>query len=247
MSNRGKILVVDDHVDLAENIADILAGAGYDTVVADSAERALARLEEEGIDALITDFKLPGRNGAELITELRRRGSDIPAVVMSAYTDEGTIESAQVAGAFDVLPKPVDIARLMALVSALGRNEALVLIVDDNRPLAENLAEVLRGRGYDAVISTSAAEALAHTARAQAAIIDYRLPDRTGVHVAERLASRDPRIKILFVSAYLDELRARLGGTLADSLSLEKPVDVSRLLSWVAEAVQNAKTDRSHR
>ena len=79
VSLAGKILIVDDHIDLAENLAEILENAGYETVVADSAEAALDRLERKDIGALITDYRLPGRNGAELIAELRRRGDRIPA------------------------------------------------------------------------------------------------------------------------------------------------------------------------
>jgi DNA-binding NtrC family response regulator len=90
----GKILIVDDHVDLADNLAEILENAGYQTVVADSAEAALDRLERNDVAALITDYRLPGLNGAELIVELRRRGLTIPAVVMSAFTDDRTIDKA---------------------------------------------------------------------------------------------------------------------------------------------------------
>lgn len=244
MTIAGKILVVDDHVDLAENIAEILIGAGYDAVTADSAEAALARFERGDIEALITDFRLPGRSGAELIAEMRRRGNTIPAVVMSAYTDEGTIESSEAAGAFDVLSKPVEVARLMALVQALGRKETVILVVDDNQTLAENVAEVLRGRGYQVIVSTSAAEALAHKTRARAAIVDFRLPDVSGVHVAERLTSRDPHIRILFMSGYTDELRARLGGKLDGTNTLEKPVDMARLVSWVTEALADGNAKR---
>jgi DNA-binding NtrC family response regulator len=116
----GAVLVVDDHVDLADNIAEILRGIGRDAVTADSAEAALDLVIAGGIGVLLTDYRLPGWSGAQLIAELFRRGLGLPAVVMSAYTDDETIATARGAGAVDVFAKPVEIGRLLALVQTLG-------------------------------------------------------------------------------------------------------------------------------
>jgi len=96
----GRVLVVDDQIELAENLAEVLQGRGFETDVATSAEAGLERIGQGGVTALITDFELPGRNGAELIEAIRRQGSRIPAMVMSAYTDDRTMDRAQVAGAW---------------------------------------------------------------------------------------------------------------------------------------------------
>lgn len=237
------MLVVDDHVDLAENIAEILEGAGHEALTAESAEAALAILAREPVDAVITDFRLPGMNGAELIAELRRRGIGVPAIVMSAYTDDDTIDRSQRAGAIDVLGKPVDLARLSHLIDAVGRDDTTVLVVDDNRAFAENVAEALHDQGYDARVSGSATEALASTGRPRAAILDYRLPDATGIELAARLTSRDPRTQVLFVTGYADELR----GEAATARALAKPVDVGQLLTWVKEAIQYAEAKSPRR
>jgi DNA-binding NtrC family response regulator len=238
MTVHGKILVVDDHVALAENLAEILESAGYDAAVADSAEAALVRLESGDIGAVITDFKLPGRNGAELITELRRRGSHIPAVVMSAFTDDATLHRARVAGALEVLAKPLDFRKFFAVVEEMGNEDSVILVVDDNRPLAENLAEILQRQGHVTRIGGSVSEALAAVPRPRAAIVDFVLPDGTGLEVAEQLRARDPRVQVLFVSGYSDRLRQRLQGPLAAVTSLEKPVNLDRLLEWVVKAVE---------
>jgi DNA-binding response OmpR family regulator len=242
-----RVLVVDDHIDLAENIAEILQGAGFQTAVAHSAEAALDRFGSGDIAALITDFRLPGRSGAELIAELRRRGSNVPAVVMSAYTDDDTIALARGAGAMEVLSKPVEIPRLVSLANALAQAQDLILVIDDNRALAENFAEALGAQGYQVVVCTTAADALAHRTGIRLAIVDYRLPDSTGVQVAEQLRSRDHRVRFLFVSAHGEELRAELADRLAGSVAMEKPVDVGRLLSWVAGELRKEPADRPGR
>lgn len=124
-----RILVVDDHIELAENIAEILDGAGYLTAVAESAEAASACMPGTRFDLLITDYKLPGLSGSDLVRALAQQGSTTPAVVMSAYTDVQTVTTALGAGACVVLAKPVDIeALLKALreILATGADAALV-------------------------------------------------------------------------------------------------------------------------
>jgi DNA-binding response OmpR family regulator len=105
------VLVVDDNQDLAENIAEILSLRGLTVVIATSAEEALPKALPDGPALLVTDFRLPGINGAELVRQVRARREGVRAVVISAYTDDATVAAAREAGA-DFLPKPVDFGAL---------------------------------------------------------------------------------------------------------------------------------------
>jgi DNA-binding NtrC family response regulator len=230
---RGRVLVVDDQIELAENIAEILESVGFRTEVAASAEAAIVRVRQGGISALITDFKLGGRTGAELIDELRRAGERIPALVMSAYTDDGTIHASHAAGAWLFLPKPVPLETLLQVFDTLAEVPAAALLLDDETGLTDNLAEALAAAGHEVVVSRTAAEALAQGRRIEAAVVDYRLPDGTGVEVAKRLRARDPAIRLLFISGYLSELQAQLSQDLAGAETMEKPLNVGRVISWI--------------
>ncbi|HEY0713103.1 MAG TPA: response regulator [Polyangia bacterium] len=247
MSLGGTVLVVDDHIHLAENLAEILEGVGYQVEVADSAEAALTRIERGGVVALITDYRLPGLTGAGLIAALRQRGWDMPALVMSAFTDDETIATSRSAGAYDVLAKPIEIERLLELVGTMGDDERLILLAEDNNELAENLTEILKSGGHEVYVTSSMQEAVATTPPPSIAILDYHLPDGDGVEIAERLAARNPGLQVLFISGHTDELRTRLSGRLAAAHSLEKPIDIASLLTWVQTAVQHGQTQRPRR
>jgi DNA-binding response OmpR family regulator len=110
------VLVVDDNQDLAENIAEILSLHGYTAVIAGSGEDALPKALPDGPHLLVTDFRLPGISGAELVRQIRERRQGVRAVVISAYTDETTVAAARGAGA-EFLPKPVDIGALSRILA----------------------------------------------------------------------------------------------------------------------------------
>jgi len=112
------VLIVDDNQDLAENIAEILSMRGYTTEIATSAEEALPKALPNGPGILVTDYRLPGMTGADLVREIRQQRAALRAVVISAYTDDRTISAARSAGA-DFLPKPVDFASLSQLLAAV--------------------------------------------------------------------------------------------------------------------------------
>jgi CheY-like chemotaxis protein len=238
---RGRILIVDDQIALAENIAEILQSVGFLTELAGSAEEALARVAQGGITGVVTDFRLPGASGAQLTEALRRAGHRMPILVMSAYTDEGTIEQSRAAGAWLFLPKPVPLPTLIQAFDALAQQPANALVLDDERSLAENLAEALTTAGYEVVVAHSAAEALAQNRRIDTAVLDVRLPDGSGLEVAQQLRARAPRIQILFNSGYADALGDQRPASLADSQILEKPLQPARVVSWVQGALDRPK------
>ncbi len=233
MPRPGRILVVDDNLDLAENLAEILSSVGYEARVSTSAEAAAAELRAGACDVMITDFRLPGQNGADLIASLREAGNRIPVLVMSAYSDSEMVERAERAGAVDVLSKPVDIQRLLALVEALRGDADEILIVDDDQNLVENMADILRGEGLRAIVGLSAGDALAIKRPVAAALIDYRLPDRDGVFVAERLAARFPSARIMLFSASCDDARsAEIRRRLPNVECLQKPLNIQKFIAW---------------
>jgi CheY-like chemotaxis protein len=242
---KGHILVVEDDPELADNLVEIMEGLDWQVDVSRSAERALELLRERSYEGVLTDFRLPGLGGVELISRLREAGAHVPVVVMSAFMDESAADQAERAGALDVLAKPVDLERLFGHLETFSRTNRLVLIVEDNVSLAENVAEALREEGLASEVAPDGLGALSRRLLPQVALIDLRLPDLNGVEVARRLLARDPTIKILFVTAHAEELRAEveraqreLKNVRPDTACLLKPFSVPDLVRRIRQAVQ---------
>ncbi len=133
-----RILVVEDEEKLRRVIELQLTSSGYEVDKAGTAEEAL-RLAGRA-DLVLTDLRLPGMDGLELLALLRRQDSQTPVVVMTAF---GTVEiavQAMKAGAVDFLPKPFSLDHLMAVITKALEFRALR---DENRQLREEL-----GRRY---------------------------------------------------------------------------------------------------
>lgn len=82
---RPGILVVDDDEGIRENIVDLLSSEAYRVVSAANADEAMALLQSEDINVLVTDFQMPGSNGVELIEAARKQRAGLSAILMTAY------------------------------------------------------------------------------------------------------------------------------------------------------------------
>jgi DNA-binding NtrC family response regulator len=114
-SEAARVLVVDDNVEYAQNIAEILAIGGYATEVFATAEEALPVALAPLVTAVITDYRLPGMDGIELVRRILSERTGVKAVVISAYADDHAVDTARLLGA-NFLPKPVDVGALERLV-----------------------------------------------------------------------------------------------------------------------------------
>jgi DNA-binding NtrC family response regulator len=110
-----RVVVVDDNVAYAQNIAEILEIRGCAAEVYATAEDALPVVLASVVRAVITDYRLPGMDGIELVRRIFSARGDVRAVVISAYADETAVTAARQLGA-EFLSKPVDFGLLGQLV-----------------------------------------------------------------------------------------------------------------------------------
>ncbi len=116
-----RLLIVDDDQGMRENLAELFESLGYEVVTAANTPDALARLGEGAVDLLLTDYKMPGPTGVELIESARKRQPELRAVLMTAFGDSFTeIESVR-RGAVGYLNKPFEADEVVAFVEKILR------------------------------------------------------------------------------------------------------------------------------
>jgi len=116
---RERILIAEDNADMRELLQDVLDEAGYEVIVAADGHQAQVQIERERemLDLVITDVRMPGITGDELLTQIRARRAEVPVIVITAF---GSVEQAVEmvkAGAFQYLTKPFKNSELLNVVA----------------------------------------------------------------------------------------------------------------------------------
>jgi DNA-binding NtrC family response regulator len=112
---------VEDRASLRKMLERALGGEGYAVESSASAEEGIERLQAGDPDLVLTDLKLPGASGLEVVAACQQRQPPVPVVVMTAYGTVGAAVEAMKRGALDFLEKPVEIEDLFRLVASLLR------------------------------------------------------------------------------------------------------------------------------
>jgi two-component system response regulator AtoC len=117
--------VVDDEENLRHMLQILLRREGYDAVGASSVDAALIEIQRQPFDIIITDLRMPGRSGLQLVDEVRARKLDTTVVVMTAYGSKEVAIEAMKRGAYDYLSKPFEADEVVLLLRKAEERERL--------------------------------------------------------------------------------------------------------------------------
>jgi FixJ family two-component response regulator len=123
MVDDGTVFMVDDDASVRDSLALLLSLKGLRMQAFADAESFLAAYRDTSVGCVLTDLRMPGLSGLGVQSALRRLGSQIPVIVLTAYGDLVTARAAFKDGAFDFLEKPVDQAALLEVLQAALRTD----------------------------------------------------------------------------------------------------------------------------
>jgi two-component system NtrC family response regulator len=206
------ILVVDDEERQRTLLAGFLRKRGFDCMTASGVDEALEIVRARTVDVILTDLRMPGKSGLDLLEQTRNINPEIAVVMITAFGTVSNAVQAMKKGAADYLTKPVDLDELEVLISRILERRALV---SENRMLREQLESRYRLAGLS-TSNAGMAEAINLAARAAAsrATILIRGESGTGKELLARaIHYASPRAKGPLVTINV----AALPETLVDS------------------------------
>src|SRR3989442_12944805 len=149
MSDPATLLIADDDPGLRQSLERTLTREGYRVILASDGNAAVEALQAGGVDLFLTDLKMPGLSGIELLRAVKAIASEVDVILLTAF---GTVEEAVKAmkeGAYDFPTKPFQRAQLLRLIrQALERRD----LIQQNRALQQRLDDLLQ---QGAVIGSS--------------------------------------------------------------------------------------------
>ncbi len=131
------VLVVDDEASLLEALQKVLVKEGFHVVTAANGQRALEIVRRQAIHVMITDLRLPGMDGEDLLRAVKALAPEIEVIMMTAYATVENAVEAMKQGAYDFISKPVKRAQVISAVRKALDKQALVV---ENRELRAQLA-----------------------------------------------------------------------------------------------------------
>jgi two-component system response regulator FixJ len=124
MPSKGKVYVIDDDEAMRDSLNFLLDSTGFDVVLFESAQIFLDALPDLAFGCVLSDVRMPGIDGIELLKRMKARNSPLPIVIMTGHGDIPLAVEAMKLGAVDFLEKPFDDDRLVAMIeTAIRRAE----------------------------------------------------------------------------------------------------------------------------
>jgi len=119
MTNNSYVLIVDDEEELRENLFDLLELEGYEVATCKTGGEALKSVESRVPDLVLLDIQLPEIDGIEILRQFKERHPNLPVIMVSASSQQGTREKIEEYDADGFILKPYDQDELLALIESL--------------------------------------------------------------------------------------------------------------------------------
>jgi two-component system response regulator HydG len=235
MSEKTKILVVDDNEEFCQNVTDILELHDYEVISAYDGLKAMALVIQSDFSLVLMDIKMPVLDGLKTFRKIRQIAPNTPVIMVTAYAVEELVRDALREGAYGFLKKPIDFDELLRLITQATGKGAMVLVADNDRDLCANLKEVLSDRGYRVNVAYDGNMALEEATKNNfdVVLLDIVLPMLNGLETYLAIREFRPDVVAIVITGYRQEMSELVQQALQENVCtcLEKPIDIDKLLS----------------
>ena len=239
MSEKLKILVVDDNEEFCLNVTDILELQGYEVVSAHDGFKGLELVKENGFDLVLMDVKMPVMDGVETYKKVKEIAPDTPVIMVTAFAVEELLSEALRQGAYGSLKKPIDFDQLLELIKQATGKGALILVADDDENLCTNVQHILSDENYRVSIANDGNEAVekAEKNNFDIMLLDMKMPALNGLETYLTIRKFRPNVVAVVITGYRQETDELVQRALQESAytCLEKPIDMEKLVSLLAQ------------
>jgi len=259
-----RILVIEDEEELRLDLVDLLEAEGYDVLHRGDGGEAIAAIELYRPKLVVCDVQLPSLGGIGILKAVRSSRSTPPVMIMmTAYGDHETVETLRSLGARECLIKPVSYDELLGCIArhlsngapapevaapaaevvtapkATAEDAPVVLVVEDERELAEEMTELLDSFGHRAVsaggVNAALDKLLAHTSLT-GVLVDLGLAGESGFDLIRRAAEQPELagrgLKFLVLSGRTPDAAEMDGLPIKPVGCLSKPARIADILDF---------------
>jgi DNA-binding NtrC family response regulator len=201
VNTKGRILVVDDEVNARSALTELLNEEGYVVDSAADGFKALGKVADFAPDLVLTDLKMPGMDGLQLLAKLHEGDLDLPVIVMTAFGEIENAVRAMRSGARDYLAKPVNVGELSVVVARELEQRRIRI---EAGLLRERVAEKY---SFQNIIGSSAAmqsvfKTVAQIAGSRASVLVTGESGTGKELIAAAIHERSPRAKAPFINLH---------------------------------------------
>lgn len=251
-ARRIRLLLVDDEEDFVNSLARSLGRRGFDVETALQGREAMEMLARRHFDVAILDMKMPGMDGEELFSIIKKRWPTTPVIMLTGHGSVNQAFRTSREGIYDYMTKPCDVEMIARMArqaaghvnTPLGRAveemscDIRVLLVDDDEELLRGLHKALSRRGFVVSMARDGEEALLRIRDEtfDVVVLDIRMPGLDGLDVLRCIKNQSLSPDVLLLTGHASVHTAFEGMSLGAYDYLLKPHDVEELVSKIRSA-----------
>ena len=251
-----KVLLIEDDETARSKLSKAIQKEGYQVLTAMNGREGVEQFRKEKPEIVVTDLKMPGMDGLEVMHTVRHESKTTQIIVVTAFGETDTAITALREGALDYLKKPIDLDELTVALGRAkerlsshkqGESFPTLLLADDEEKIRERLARVLEKEGWRVIPVPNGEEAVKtfKEVKIDIAMMDIKMPKKDGLQALHEMRAMSDDFEAIILTGYGDEssaIQALRDGAIN---FLKKPIDLDQMILAVQKAVEKLHSDRA--